>query len=443
DGLFDNTIFQILEDRAGSLWMSCNRGVFNVSKAQLNRFADKQIDRVSSDAYGTADGMKSHECNGGFQPAGCKTSDGRLWFPTTKGVAVIDPDNLKLNELPPPVIVERVMADGKPVDPRAGIHFQPGTGKFEFHFTALSFLAPEKVKFKYKLEGFDTGWIDAGDLREASYTNLRPRSYTFRVKACNNDGVWNEEGASFNFTLNPHVYQTVWFYCLMGVCVLLIGLAAYRFRVRQIRKQFSAVLVERSRLAREIHDTLAQGFVAIGLQLSAATDKLKESPESAEQHLELAQKLIQSSLVEARRSVWDLRPQALEGGNLAGALSDTANRMITGSPIKLNFRVSGTPRVHPAQVESNLLRIGQEALTNAVKHAASSTIALELSFNSGLVGIRVSDDGRGFNPDAAPAASAGHFGLVGIKERVEQLGGRLRLKSSPGHGTEIEVQVPV
>ncbi|HKV42144.1 MAG TPA: two-component regulator propeller domain-containing protein, partial [Blastocatellia bacterium] len=443
DGLFDNTIFRILEDSRANLWMSCNKGVFQVSKKDLNRLANKEITRVSSAAYGTADGMKSHECNGGFQPAGCRTLDGRLWFPTTRGVAVIDPDNLHINGLPPPVAVERVFADGKQIDARVLGRFPPGTEKFEFHFTAMSHLAPEKIRFKYKLEGFDSEWADAGDSREAGYTNLRPGDYTFRVIACNNDGVWNEAGASFGFRLAPHFYQSVWFYGLLVIGAAMIALTAYRVRVGQIRRRFSAVLAERGRLARELHDTLAQGLVAIGLQLSAASEKLKDSPELVEQHLELAQKMIRGSLTEARRSVWDLRPQALQGGDLAAALSDSARQMMAGSLIRLDFRVNGAPRTLPAHVESNLLRISQEALTNSVKHAGASGVTLELTFNNGLVAVRVTDDGCGFDPDTAPSAASGHFGLIGIGERVQQLGGRMRLRTGPGQGTEVEVEVPL
>jgi ligand-binding sensor domain-containing protein/signal transduction histidine kinase len=443
DGLFDDTIFQILEDNAGNLWMSCNKGIFTVSKAELARFGAGEITQISSVSYGAADGMKSRECNGGFQPAGWKTRDGRLWFPTAKGVAVIDPAKIKINDLPPPVVVELVGVDGALIDPASAPRFSPGKAKFEFRFTALSFLAPEKVRFKYKLEGFDKNWVDAGQLREASYTNLPPGDYHFKVMACNNDGVWNERGASFNFQLAPHFYQTIWFYALLALVGALLALAGYQMRVRQIRRRFSAVLVERNRMAREIHDTLAQGFVAIGLQVDAASNRMKESPDAAQEHLELAHKLIRSSLTEARRSVWELRQQALEGSNLAAALSRTAGEMTMGSSVKVDFRVRGTSQILPAVVESNLLRVGQEALANALKHAAPNNILLELRFNNGHVGIRIKDDGRGFRAESAPTADSGHFGLVGMAERAQQLGGRLSLKSSPGEGTEVELEVPI
>ncbi|HEY6328940.1 MAG TPA: two-component regulator propeller domain-containing protein, partial [Blastocatellia bacterium] len=443
NGLFDDTIFQILEDNAENLWMSCNKGIFRISKTEVARFANKDVSRISSVTYGAADGMKSRECNGGFQPAGCKTHDGRLWFPTTKGVAIIDPAAIKINEIPPPVVVEQVGVDDATVNPATAARFGPGKARFEFRFTALSFLAPEKVRFKYRLEGFDRDWVDAGGAREASYTNLPAGDYHFKVVACNNDGVWNRTGATFDFQIAPHFYQTIWFYGLVIIAAALVTIGGYWFRLRQIRKRFQAVLVERNRMAREIHDTLAQGFVAIGLQVDTASQKMTDSPESARDHLEIARKLIRRSLTEARRSVWELRQQALEGNNLAAALSETVREMNLGSPAKVNFRVQGTAKTLPAIVESNLLRVGQEALANAIKHAAAANVMLELIFNDGHVAIRVKDDGCGFATDAVPTAESGHFGLVGMAERAEQLGGRLTLKSSPGEGAEVEFEVPI
>jgi hypothetical protein len=193
EGLFDDVVFQILDDGHGNLWMSCNKGVFRVNKQELNDFAAGRIKAITSISYGVADGMKSGECNGSSQPAGWKTRDGRLWFPTLKGVAVIDPQNVQINRLLPPVLIEQVLVDGQPLALRQQTACPPGKGQLEFHYTGLSFVAPERVKFKYKLEGFDRDWIDAGTRRVAYYTNIPPGKYQFRVKACNNDGIWNEQ----------------------------------------------------------------------------------------------------------------------------------------------------------------------------------------------------------------------------------------------------------
>ena len=235
EGLFDDTIFQILEDNQSNLWMSSNKGIFRANKKELNDFAEGNVRSIASVSYGIADGMKTNECDGGVQNAGYKTRDGRLWFPTIKGVVVIDPDNLKLNRVAPPVVIEQVLVDKASVDIGGTTILPAGSMSFEFQFTALSLLAPDRVKFKYKLEGFDKDWVDASTRRMASYTNIAPGTYTFRVMACNNDGVWNETGAALTFYLRPHFYQTYWFYALCGLSVLFLGLGAHRVRVEQLK----------------------------------------------------------------------------------------------------------------------------------------------------------------------------------------------------------------
>ena len=234
-GLFDDTIFQILEDDHANLWMSSNHGVFRVSKAGLEDLAQGRIRRVSSRSFGKFDGMKTAECTDGNQPSGWKTSDGKLWFPTIKGVAVVDPDHLALNSFPPPVVVERALFDNKPVQPQVASSLPPGSGDLEFHYAALTFLAPEKVTFKYRLEGFDKNWVDAGARRVAYYTNLPAGKYRFRVIACNNDGVWNTAGAVMNLTLQPHFYHTVPFGAVCVLLLVLMASAAYRLRLQTVR----------------------------------------------------------------------------------------------------------------------------------------------------------------------------------------------------------------
>lgn len=241
-GLFDDLIYQILEDDQGNFWMSCNKGIFRVSKQELNLFAEGKIKSITSTHYSTADGMLSNECNGGSQPAGWKTRDGRLWFLTTKGVVVIDPSNLRLNLRQPPVRIEQVIVDTRQVAPDKEAELAPGTNKLEFQYTGLSFVAPDKVSFKYKLEGFDKDWIDAGTRRTAYYTNIPPGRYRFRVLACNNDGVWNEAGAVFSFYVRPRIYQTYWFYL---VCLATFGLviaAGHRLRVRGMQTRAHELL---------------------------------------------------------------------------------------------------------------------------------------------------------------------------------------------------------
>jgi ligand-binding sensor domain-containing protein/signal transduction histidine kinase len=437
DGLYDDVVFQILEDDIGYLWMSCNKGVFRVLKAELDDFAEGRIKSIASMSFGTSDGMKSRECNGGFQPAGWKSRDGRLWFPTVKGVAVVAPDRIRENEYLAPVVIEQVLVDYVLVAPGQQNTFAAGKDRFEFHFTGLSYVASEKVQFKYKLEGFDADWINAGTKRDASYTNIPPGHYTFRVIASNNDLVWNPNGASFQFYLKPHFYQTYWFYALCAVFAALIGWTLYRLRVRQIQSEFSAVLAERTRLARDIHDTLTQGFVGISLQLEAVSTKLQGSSAGVQQHLALAQKMVESCLTEARRSVWDLRRRATDTGDLASSLSDVVQTMTSGTSVTGEVKISGKPDRLPELVESNLLRIAQEAVTNALKHSNASKILVEVAFEDSLVRLRIVDDGDGFDVNVPLSSTISHFGLVGMRERADQIGFELVINTAPGHGTEI------
>jgi len=235
-GLLNSAAFAILEDDVNNLWITSHKGIFRVSKNQLNDFADGKTDSVAPQVYSTADGLRSNECNPG-SPAGFRTSDGRLWFATVKGVSTIDSNNIKLNTLRPPVVIERVSIDEKFFSPRERVEVPPGDGDLEFQFTALSFVAPQKVRFKYRLDGFDRDWVDAGTARMAHYTNIPPGNYHFRVMACNNDGIWNEVGASFQFYLRPHFYQTYWFYALIAVGFLLFGLTLHRLRVQTLESR--------------------------------------------------------------------------------------------------------------------------------------------------------------------------------------------------------------
>ncbi len=274
EGLFDDLVFQILEDGKGNLWMSCNKGIYCVSKQELNDFAEGKIQSITSISYGKADGMKASECNGALsQPAGWKTRDGKLWFPTIKGAVTIDPANIKRNPLPPPVVIEQAIADRNHLDIKGELRLPPESKNFEFHYTGLSFLAPQKVQFKYKLEGYDEEWVEAGARRVAYYTNISPGDYTFRVIACNNDGVWNETGAAVAFYLNPFFYQTKLFYFLCIIAFVLTGASAYRFRVRQIRSR------ETQEALRHANEALELRVQERTTDLMRANDALRQSEE--------------------------------------------------------------------------------------------------------------------------------------------------------------------
>ncbi len=440
-GLLDDEVYSIMEDDQRGLWLSCNKGVFRVDRKQLDDFAAGKVGTISPVVYGTADGMRTRECSGGGHPSGWKGRDGKLWFSTLKGVAVLDPSRLKVNAQPPGVVIEQVRIDDESVSPTSGIELPPGKSRFDFYYAGLSFVAPEKVRFKYKLDGFDKDWIDGGTRRVAYYTNLPPGQYKFRVMAANNDGVWNEAGASLDLYLKPHFYQTYWFYALSAAALALVIWQLYLLRVRQVKRRFAAVLEERNRIAREIHDNLAQEILGISIQLELVSRTMPKDAEATKSHLDRARVLVRNSIAEARRYIWDLRSQALEQNDLPSALTETARRLTAETNVQAQVQVSGTFRPLSALIEGNLLRIGQEAINNAVRHAEAQRILINLKFDTKRVQLSVRDNGRGF--DTRAQGANGHFGLVGMRERAEQMGGTLFVESGTGEGTEVIVEVPL
>jgi ligand-binding sensor domain-containing protein/signal transduction histidine kinase len=442
NGLPDDVIYGMLEDRQNGLWLSSNKGIFRVNKKDLDALADGTMNSISPVLYGPADGMITRECSGGGHPADWQNADGKLWFSTIKGLAMIDPEKIKLNDRPPPVAIEQIRVDDEPTAPAQTIELAPGKSRLDFYYTALSFVAPEKVRFKYKLEGFDGDWIDGGSRRVAYYTNLRPGRYKFRVIASNNDGLWSPAGANFDLYLRPHFYQTYWFYALCALLLAIMAWQLYRFRLKRIELQFAAVLQERNRIAREIHDNLAQEMLGVSVQLELVARTLPASAELARTHLDRVRMLVRHGIAEARRYVWDLRSQALDKNDLPSALSDTARRLTADSTVIARVEVSGTFRQLSPLIEGNLLRIGQEAINNAVRHARARNILVNLTFDPAQVQLSVRDDGDGFDQQQSNGEGK-HFGLVGMQERAMQTGGSLKINSRTGEGTEVLVNVPI
>lgn len=260
-GLFDDAVFRILDDQRGHLWMSCNKGVFRVSRREIEDLDRGAIDRLHPVSYGTADGMRSRECNGANQPAGWRTPDGRLWFPTIRGVATIDPANEETNAVVPPVVVESVVVQGSPLAPGQGLDLGPGKDTLEFHYTAPSLLVPERVRFLYKLEGFDVDWVDAGGRRIAYYTRVPPGRYRFVVKAANDDGVWNETGAFVSLRLRAPFYRRAWFVVLALLTALGLVAGGYRVQVRRVRareRTLERLVEQRTRELEEANKSLSR-----------------------------------------------------------------------------------------------------------------------------------------------------------------------------------------
>lgn len=446
-GQFAVAVSAILEDQQGNLWIGSGSGVHRASRGGLDAFMNGETKSISITSYGVAEGMKTVSCNGGgSQPAGWRTPDGRLWFATHRGLSVVDPNHLATVDQPlePQVVnilfdYQVAKQDSKNRPP--AIIVPAETRMLQIHYTAPSLAGAEKIRFKYKLEGFDRNWVDAGIERVASYTNLSPGNYHFRVTASSDGLNWHAASTTLDFYIQPHFYQTYSFYALCLGLFAFAGWMLYRFRLRQIEAQFGAVLAERNRMAREIHDTLAQGFVGTSIQLELVAKMMQRAPEKAREHLNTARELVRASLAEARRSVRNLRSHSLETRGLAAALAATARQMTTGSGISAEIETLGQSRPLSGEVENNLFRIGQEALTNSVKHARAQHIHIELTFERDHLLLKVRDDGCGFDPHQG-VSSDGGFGLKGMRERVAQLNGELVINSQSGKGTEIAARVP-
>lgn len=326
NGLFDDLVFKILEDRYHTFWLSCNRGLFKVQRRELEAFARGALKRVKCTAYNESDGMETAECNGGFQPAGWRTADDRLWFPTLKGVVVVDPDNLHFNTQPPPVVIQTVSIDHRAVHPAASVDVPPGRGEMEFGYTALSFVDPSKIRFRYRLDGYDSDWVDAGNRRTAYYTNIAPGHYTFRVIAANNDGVWNRTGASFSFYLQPHFYQTTWFYSLSGLGVVILGVGLYGFRIRRLkaRERILARLVRQR--TRDLEEAKEKTEI-VNKKLALTNEALHKSNEIRLQLLSMAAHDLKNPL----GGIMNLSDLLTHDSSDREAVRDTARMIYAGS----------------------------------------------------------------------------------------------------------------
>lgn len=441
-GLPDDTVLRILGDGAGSFWISSPRGIYRVAERDLDAAADGTLASIPVVSYGKQDGMPTTDCGGGTQPAGWKGRDGRLWFPTSKGVAVLDPRLLEPNPIAPPVAIDRVVHDQSLAEGPGPIVLTAGTRSLEIAYSASSFRAPEKVRFRYRLEGFDPGWIDAGPRRAVYYTNLPPGHYRFQVIAANEDGVWNDQGATVAIVQRPFVWQTAWFWTLVALAGLGVLFAAHRYRLRQAESRFAAVLSERNRIARELHDTIAQGFTGVSMQLEAVAAKLDPAHGEARENLDRARLLVRSSLADARRSVRDLRPLLLESGDLVSSLRAVAAQLTAGTTVRAEVHIQGRERKLSGIIEDHLLRVGQEAMTNAIRHGGCGTVRVMLAFSRADVSLAIEDDGRGFEGAPPPSQEGSGLGVPGMRERLAQVGGSLTVASVPGKGTRIVATAP-
>jgi signal transduction histidine kinase/ligand-binding sensor domain-containing protein len=448
EGLPESYLRLILDDGLGHLFVASTGNIIRLEKKELHALFAGKVARVSPIVFDISDGLRTTEGLLGNCP-GFRDGDGRLWFATAKGVSVVDPERISSGEAAPDVRIEGVSIDARSPGTyrhEAAAEYPPGRGEVTIEYAALSFGAPSKVRFRHRLEGLDEDWVDAGVRRTAYYSTLPPGNYRFRVMACNRDGAWNGTDAAFSFSIRPPFYRTPWFYAASLAGLIAVVALVHRVRVNQMRARFAGIIDERTRIARELHDTLAQGLAAVGIQLDTAMSRLPEDPalSRVQRHMLLARSMVRSSLAEVRRSIWVLRAQTSKAANgLTISLQDNLAQLTADSGIATTLHVRGEPRPLASETERNLLRIAHEAVTNAVRHAGARTVLVDLHFDTDRIHLRVRDDGCGFDPEAAREKTLGrNFGLVGISERARAMGGQLRLESRPGAGTEIECHLP-
>jgi signal transduction histidine kinase/ligand-binding sensor domain-containing protein len=450
NGLFDNIISRILEDNSGHFWMSGNKGIFRVSKLELNEFADGKIGSIGCVSYGIEDGMKSSECNGGGQPAGWKSRDGKLWFPTARGIVMIDPDRIATNNLAPPVTIERVLVDRNAVTPLGEVQLRPGQNDLEIDYAGLSLVASENVRFRYRLDGLDASWIDVGTRRAAYYSHVPPGRYSFTVIASNSDGVWNSDGATIRIVVIPPFWRTWWFAPALVLSAIALSLLAYRQRITHLQKareSFSRQLIdsqerERKRIAAELHDSLGQSLLVIKNRALLGT-QLSDGNDNARDQFDEITTSAAEAIEEVREIAYDLRPYHLDRLGLTSTLEAMIERIAGASSIRFTADIPHLDGLFSPESEISLYRIVQECVNNIVKHSEATEASIKIQRDQQSVHIKITDNGKGFaqEPPAAGKQRRRGFGLTGIAERVRLLGGSHSIHSSAGEGTTIRIKI--
>jgi ligand-binding sensor domain-containing protein/signal transduction histidine kinase len=472
NGLVNDVICQILHDDKGNLWVGSYNGVFRVNKQQmLQCAADSNMVRCVS--YDKTDGLPSLECVGGFQPSSLRSHDGRLWFPTVKGFAIVDPDQIPHNPLPPPVRIDGVVVDGTTVLPRgnavgpetldAGVEVPAGSRRLELQYTALSLTAPKKVRFKYKLEGLETGWNDSPTKRSVEYSYIPPGHYTFHVIACNNDEVWNNVGVSLAVTVLPYFWQTGWFMTLVVLTSLgtIGGSVRYVVRRKLQRKiehieRERAIEAERGRIANDIHDDLGAGLTEIVI-LGELAQSPEGSPDTVQADIRRVTDKARALAHSLDEIVWAVNPENDMLDSFVSYACNFVHDYLQLARIRCRLDVpSALPDIPlTANSRHNLLMVLKEALNNIVKHADASEVSIQIGVERAKFTVTVADNGKGFNPEPTPGANPGlpaentapanrglhRNGLTNMRKRMQSLNGQFRLQSQPGRGTRVELTV--
>ena len=442
DGLFSDEIYEIVEDDRGFFWMSSRRGIFRVSKQAFGAFDKGVLPALTCTHFVRADGLASVQCNGVAKPAGWKSNDGQIWFPTIRGVVAVQP-GIRINTEPPPVWIEEVRAGQRLLRAAsltntmaASVTVPAGAGDVAIHYTGLSLQVPEKVRFQYRLEGRDKQWTDAGGQRSVTYNNLTPGHYRFAVRAANNDGVWNETSATLALVVLPQFWQTWWFKFALFAGPALILVWAYRARVRRLRE----IEQLRIRIASDLHDDVGSRLTKVAMiteQVERETDAGAVRP-----HILMIARTTRDITRAMDEIVWTINPKNDTLDNLANYIFHYAQEYFqnTGVRCRLHLPPSLPEQTLSTEYRHNLFMAVKEALNNILKHAGAAEARIQLTVTGDRLTIVISDNGRGFG---AERAHPGGDGLVNMRERLRKIGGSLRLGSAPDHGTTITMEAPL
>jgi ligand-binding sensor domain-containing protein/signal transduction histidine kinase len=441
-GLASSSIYQILEDSRGTFWMSGPNGISSLSRRDLDKLADHPEFRPAVTLYGLSDGVEATLMHGGTQPAGALTTRGELWFPSNRGPVRVLPDQTRPGDLPR-VVIGQVFVDGREMLGSGRLVVPPGDGKLQIDYSAIRLRSQERIRFRYMLEGFDREWLEALSGRVAYYTNLPAREYRFRVQAFEMNMPERVAEASLAFQWRAHVYRTGWFLALCVALVLTAVFAVHRFRLRQVHARFEAVLEERNRIAREMHDTVIQGCASASALLEAVVSLENEESGARRELLDSARTQMRTTVDEARQAIWNLRKNETASTQIGQLLDNMAQQVSHVSRVPVHFLALGKPIQLDRAVEYVGLMVAREAVYNAVHHARPREVYIRVFFEPDNMRMEVLDDGCGFDPEAVLDSQTVHFGLVGMRERVEHVGGRFEVKSAPGRGTRLSVELPV
>jgi len=442
----------IIETLNDGLWLSEMKGIVHIPSDEMRQIIADPNHPISYRRFDFLDGLPGSPQMSFTNSTAVRTSNGRLWFATDNRLAWIDPAHIAKNLIPPPV---SILSIASPKDRKLisnPIRFSAGTHTVEIDYAGLSLSIPERVKFRYKLSGIDPDWQNVGTRRQANYSNLGPGSYRFWVTACNNDGVWNDTGAFIDFSIAPAYYQSVWFRLICLIALLILFWALYQLRLKQLNRQFNLTLEarvdERTRIARELHDTLLQSFQGLLLEFQAARNLFQRSPDVAMHNLDGAISSAAAAIAEGRDAIQDLRSGSEVRSDLAHLLSAAGEELSEaqasdGNGAAFHLTVEGSPKTLSPVLQDEIYRIGREILRNAFHYARARRIEVELRYDERMLRLRIRDDGIGIDPKVlAEGARVGHWGLRGVRERAKLIGAQLDFWSEIGAGTEVQVTVP-